>query len=292
MPTISAQARLCQEATLREADTPTHIPGALATTPTYAISSEAFMLSLPNGLRFHYQRGEGCRFAREAHVTDAEVALFFNGSVYGAIAWINGLLPLHASSVVHNGRIYAFTGVSGAGKSTLTAALASRGFTIFSDDVLVLDPADPAAILGLPGHKQLKLWGDALALTGRSATRKVREDLDKYYADDLAFAASDPLPVARLYTLHSHGSEGPDIRRVTGISRFGHIRDAYYRPHFCAAIADNQNYFIATSRISQALDINIFQRPRDKTLFDAGVAMIAAHIRATPGDELSPRGGR
>ena len=166
----AALALLRREAILGEGHVPSEIDGALTVTPTYAISRQALLLTLPNGLRFHYRRGRGCAFARDGGVSDEEVELFFNGSVYGAIAWINGLVPLHASSVIHDGRVYAFTGVSGAGKSTLVSALANLGFAIFSDDVLVLVPGDGARAHGLPGHKRLKLWGNSLKLTGRDAT--------------------------------------------------------------------------------------------------------------------------
>lgn len=273
-------ARLTAETGLREGDVPVALDDALVATPTYAITHDAFLLTLPTGLRFYYRQGEGCSFAREPHVSDAEITLFFNGSVYGAIAWINGLVPLHASSVLHDGRVHAFTGISGAGKSTLVAALAAEGFTVFSDDVLVLDLSDPAQIVGLPGHKQLKLWEDALALTGRSGTRRVRNGLDKYYADDVAFASLAPMPVVRLYMLRSKGEAGPLIAPVTGMARLNEIRAAYYRPHFCAAIVENRNFFATASRIGQALDLHLFQRPRDKALFADGVAMIAEHIRS------------
>ena len=74
------------------------------------------------------------------------------------------------------------------------------------------------------------------------------------------------------------------------MTRFQHVRAAYYRAHFCAAIADNQGFFARTTRIGQGLDINIFQRPYEDKLFDAGVALIAEHIRgSTGGDRASTR---
>lgn len=52
----------------------------------------------------------------------------------------SGYLPLHASSVVANGRAYVFAGKSGSGKSTIAAALLDRGCEFLADDrVLIVD---------------------------------------------------------------------------------------------------------------------------------------------------------
>jgi len=75
------------------------LEGALTEAPTFAISENAFQLKLPSGLRFHYQRGDGVTVSKPENISDSEVGLFLNGSVYGAIAWFNGYVPLHTSGV-------------------------------------------------------------------------------------------------------------------------------------------------------------------------------------------------
>ncbi|MEY2926421.1 MAG: hypothetical protein RL367_898, partial [Pseudomonadota bacterium] len=230
------------ETALAEGATPQSLTGALAETPTYAITRDAFLLKLPNGLRFHYQRGKGVTVSRPANVTDAEVSLFFNGSVYGAIAWLNGFVPLHASGVVHDGRVHAFTGHSGAGKSTLAAALGSRGLPLLADDILVLDMGDPDTIICHPGHKQIKLWGDALQLTGTIAGAQVRPGLDKFFAVPPGGNHDRSLPLAHLSFLEEH-AKTPMLTPVIGADRFNHARAAFYRPGFCNAIAENRNLF-------------------------------------------------
>jgi len=61
-----------------------------------------------------------------------------------------GLL-VHAGAAVHGARAVVFAGVSGAGKSTLSRILAAAGFTILSDDRVVLrTDADPVTAWGTP----------------------------------------------------------------------------------------------------------------------------------------------
>ncbi|MES2054944.1 MAG: hypothetical protein V4564_03315 [Pseudomonadota bacterium] len=283
MAISAGMARLQAEAGLREGAVPASLPDALTVTPTYEISPNAFLLRLPTGLAFHYRRGVGTTYARPAGMADGEVSLFFDGSVYGAIAWLNGLVPLHASAISYAGNVYAFTGVSGEGKSTLVAALAQRGLTVCSDDVLVLDLSDPGQVIAVPGHKRLKLWADALTLTGRQSDDAVRPGIDKFYiADQIEFDAQ-PLPIRRLYMLESIVNADPGIAPITGAERFTALRSAYYRPQFCGAIADQADYFATAARLSAAIAISRFNRSRETADFAAGISMIEADIRGATG---------
>lgn len=279
MPQPASLALLAAESTVREGDVPKTIPGTLKEMPTFAIARDAFLLRLPSGLRFHYRQGNGVTYARPDHVTDPEVSLFLNGSVYGAIAWINGLVPLHASAVVHDGRAHAFSAHSGAGKSTLAAALGARGFPLLADDVLVLDLSDPGQVMCLPGHKQLKLWHDAVALTGAAPGAQVRPDLDKYYTAPPGGHHPAPVPLSDLYFLEDNAKSGCNVAPVSGTASFTLARTAFYRPHFCAAVTDSRDLFAILSRIATQVRIARFDRPRRKELFEEGVSAMVGAIR-------------
>lgn len=270
---------LASEHKTREGPVPETIPQALKEMPTFSISMDAFLLRLPNGLKFHYEKGKGVTVSRLVDTPDHEVALFLNGSVYGAIAWINGLVPLHASAVEHEGRVYAFTGHSGAGKSTLAAALGGHGLPLFADDVLVLDFTQPSGIICFPGHKKLKLWGDAIELTGASAGAQVRTGLDKFYSDPQGGFSADPLPLSSLFFLEENAQSEITAKPVSGIERFTIAQTAFYRPHFCSAILGKKELFEICSRFSREVEITRFERPRRKELFAAGAAMIAGMIK-------------
>ncbi|MFO0993125.1 MAG: hypothetical protein U1E67_14465 [Hyphomicrobiales bacterium] len=236
------------------------------------------MLRVPNGLVLHYRRGEGVTASRPASVAQSEIALFLNGSVYGAIAWINGFIPLHASAVVHKGKVHAFAGPSGYGKSTLAAALGQRGMALFADDVLVLDLSDPRDIKCLPGHKQLKLWDDALQLTGAQPGPQVREKLAKFYAKPTGGVESKALPLEHLTFLRLEARNLQRPVALKGAERLNALHAAFYRRKFCAAIMEHRTIFMALARIGAAIPMSVFDRPLDKTLFDTGVGMIVEAI--------------
>lgn len=271
-------AQLLTEAEIREGAPPATLSDAIARTPTYEISPDAFLLRVPNGLLLHYRRGEGVTASRPPDVASTEVSLFLNGSVYGAIAWINGYIPLHASAVVHEERVHAFTAHSGHGKSTLAAALGLRGMPLFTDDVLVLDLSDPREIICLPGHKQMKLWDDALRLTGAKRGEAVRDKITKYYAVPQGGIADNPLPLAQLTFLQSHARTPENPVAVKGAERMIFLLSALYRRRFCQQIVEHRSTFTALQRIGAAIPMTVFDRPLDKSRFNEGVELITASI--------------
>lgn len=275
----NAQILMSTESVAQEGPTSEKLAFALAETPSIALSRDAFLLNLPSGLRFHYAQGYGVRFSRPDTVTDAEVKLFLNGSVYGAIAWINGFLPLHTSAVIQDGKVHAIAGDSGAGKSTLAAALSIRGLPLFADDVLVLDMSNDMQIVALPGHKQLKLWADALALTELTAGERVSESMEKYFVEPPLIDQARPLPLAALYFLDDHAQSVPTLSLIGGAERFKALSSALYRPEFCAILVEKKDLFLQISRLARELEMCRFDRPRNRDLFSKGADFIASAIR-------------
>jgi hypothetical protein len=278
MSATDAMSLLAREARVREGPVPPSLAGTLSEAATYAIARDAFLLRLPNGLSYHYERGKGVAVSRPEAVSEDEVALFLNGSVYGAIAWINGFVPLHAASVVYGVGVHAFSGPSQIGKSTLAARLGTRGLPLFCDDVLVLDLGNPDIIMCVPGHRQSKLWNDALFLTGAEAGQRVRQSMDKYYAAPPGGVWGTPLPLHRLNILEFRAREQARFHALKGAERFARVSSSFYRPHFGAALLDKRALFDIVDRISRQVRLSLFDRPKDKAMFEDGVSLVAEAI--------------
>lgn len=242
------------------------------------LEADTFLLHTADGLRYCYRKGEGITICRDGAADASEEQLWLNGSVYSAVACINGLLPIHASAIAHQGRIFAFTGPSGSGKSTLIAALGKLGLPMFCDDTLVLDLSDPERIICLPGHKRLKLTPEALALTGAKRAEKVGQDTDKYYAGAAAGDVATPLPLAELLFLEA----GPAmaIERLSGSERFVRTRDDHYTAGLFAAARqfDRASQFAHRVRLARQISMSRFIRPWDSTLFHQGAEFAARYI--------------
>ena len=129
--------------------------GGQAVDPDHDLIAEGqYLLRCASGYGYHYRPAKGITIERPAHDADPdEEFLWLNGSVYAAVACLNGLYPLHASAVEFEGQVYAFNGPSGAGKSTLVSALGQSGLPLFCDDTLLLDLSAPGPVIALPGQR-------------------------------------------------------------------------------------------------------------------------------------------
>lgn len=278
MAQSSAMDLLERETRFAYGTVPHELDGAVLNECSWALSGNEFLLRAEGEDYFHYRKGAGVTIERDPARDGSDIALWLSGSVYSAVASINGLLPIHASSVCHEGRVYAFTGPSGAGKSTLVTALAACGLPLFGDDTLVLDLSDPDRILCLPGHKRLKLTQEAIVLTGASAQEPVGQDIAKFYARPTAVYRGEPLPLAELIFLERGEEAG--FARITGAERMMRFQDDHYTAlHFAAARAfDREAHFEHLARVSRQIEMSRFVRAWDISRFEDGVECALRYI--------------
>jgi hypothetical protein len=84
------------------------------------------------------------------------------GHVLSYVLLLQGVEPIHATVLARDGHGIAVLGDSGYGKSTLAAAFLANGWSVVTDDLLVLDAATGPP-LAMPGLPRLKLWPEAVA---------------------------------------------------------------------------------------------------------------------------------
>ena len=100
--------------------------------------------------------GKLVRWRKLQEVSDEVLLTYLIGQVLSFCLLTRGIEPLHATAVVIDGEAVAFLGNSGAGKSTLAATFVQRGYSLLTDDVLVLQP-DGNKLLAHPSLPRLKL---------------------------------------------------------------------------------------------------------------------------------------
>lgn len=154
-------------------------------------------------------------------LTIDDAATYLLGPVLGLLLRLRGVTCLHASAVAIGGRAVGFIGAEGAGKSTTAAAMARRGFTVISDDVVALaehggeffvHPAYPYLCLWPESVASLYGSPDALPRFSRSYEKRCLS-LDK---QKLVFA-THALPLAAIYILGDRRTDpAPVIEPVSG----------------------------------------------------------------------------
>lgn len=274
-----AIALLARESRVREGAVPHELGGIPVAPGQDLLAGEAYLLRTLSGYGYFYARGEGVTIEREAWADPLEEALWLGGSVYSAIAGIHGLLPVHASAVAWKGRVHAFTGASGAGKSTLIAALGAQDLPLFSDDTLVLDIADPARIMCLPGHKRLKLTGEAVRLTGAAVEGHVGAMTGKFYCTPPGGTVREALPLAGISYIED--GEPLSFAPIGGAERIARLNDDHFTAaNFARAQAlDLAGRFALFARLAPAIAMTRLTRPRSPARFADTAAAIANRVK-------------
>lgn len=269
---------MARETRLRSGAVPRTMGGEPIPDSARRFGGGQFVLRTGTGFGFHYVPGEGVAVERGAEADPAEEELWRLGSVYAAVACLNGLYPIHASAVAWQGRVHAFTGPSGAGKSTLVAELGQRGLPMFCDDTLLLSLDDPARLIALPGHKRLKLTDHALALTGSAAQDPVGADTGKSYVAPPAGVISEPLPLASLIFLEE--GTAPAWETITGAERFARLADDHYTQALYgeAQRPDLARLFGLRARLAQQVAMARLIRPRSPAGFAESVDLAARRL--------------
>lgn len=146
------------------------------------------------GEQRHYLRyADGTRFYVDAAsariwatwpdpLTLEDTATYLLGPVLGFYLRLRGLVCLHGSAALLDGRCIAFVGPAGAGKSTLAAALAANGTPIVTEDVACLDEADGGFVVR-PGYPRIRLWEDSARLLAAGGLPALTPNWDKRYLE-------------------------------------------------------------------------------------------------------------
>ena len=274
-----AVALMARETRVREGSVAREIAGEAVADDRWMLRGEEFLFRTIEGIGLHYRRGDGITLDCPAGIDQRTIALWLNGTLYAAIAAINGLFPFHASAVEHRGRVHAFTGTAGAGKSTLVAALGRTGFAQFCDDTLILDISGDGPPVCLPGHKRLKLWPEGVALAGVEPGELVAHDYRKHFVEPASGTIAEPLPLAELVFLE-RGDE-PLVAPLGGAERIGRLQD----DHYTAELWRQANYqqrterFATLAALARRIAMQRFVRPFEPARFAEGIDHIAAHIR-------------
>ena len=240
------------------------------------------IIAIPDIARFHVESGSRIVVDAELGAAPRNVRLYLLGSVMGLLLHKRGLMPLHASAVAVEGRAVAFMGPSGAGKSTLAARLHDLGLTVIADDVVVIRFDGEGRPLAMPGLPRLRLWKDALELSGRHPSGFARsyagdDDWEKYDVPLTRPESDQGMELAALYLL----AEGDtlDIAPLSGLATAEAVFANTYRGAFVTEAGDARAHWQSCLSLVQRVPVFSFTRVRGFERIDAQVEELLAHAR-------------
>lgn len=185
----------------------------------------------------------------------ADIRVFLLGTVFAALCYRRGLLPLHASCVRIGGRAVALAGASGMGKSTLAAALMRRDHAVLADDVTVLDTTAVGGPWVLPTFPRLRLRHDSLLRTGLptdDADRGGPADGKYHLPIETGFCAQ-PLPLAAVFHLEPVGDRTDRRpRRLHGAEAAAWVGRDLHRNRMIPHLGEAHRVMPATATVARA----------------------------------------
>lgn len=210
----------------------------------WQVSAREFSMQVKGVGSFYAADGHTVLYRPEANASWESVALFLNGSVYGAILHQRQLMPLHGSCFSYNGRSIMLSGESGAGKSSLTVTFCRNGATFLTDDVTPVTLKDNTPFL-FARSDRVKLWDSSmkqLDIAGETRYPLVVQDGKYYYPMDPAKSEEHELHMVMVVELAK--TKAVRSRRLTGTEAFQMLRNQVYRWEYLVAMPQTEAYYM------------------------------------------------
>jgi hypothetical protein len=161
------------------------------------------------------------------------VRLYVLATVMAAILLHRNSLPLHASAIKQGESLVLIMGDSRAGKSTTLAGLHKNGYTVFSDDVVVLQK-DVSGVVASASYPMIKLWDDTLEKMNDSRFEdrsfRIQQNLDKYGFFFHDHFDRNRYPVKKVFVLKVQDISDLTHRSLSGKDAFEALIGQVYRP--------------------------------------------------------------
>lgn len=198
-----------------------------------------FLLNMPGIARYIATEGNEVIIDAYPGSDPGTVRLFCLSITMAAVLTQRHKILLHSSAIIFNEKLVLFLGDSGAGKSSIAAELSKRNYTIFSDDVCVLEPRSEKnnEVLAFSSYPMMKLWDDTVKELNNlkfDKIYKIRPELEKYGHFFHEKFITKPYPIKKIFVLNptDNEQEGYSFRKLKGMEAFEKLSIHTYRRQF------------------------------------------------------------
>jgi hypothetical protein len=247
-----------------------------------SIFPDGALLNIPEAGRYFMTGGSELIVELGEGVSERNVRLYLLGSAFAAILHQRSLLPLHANAVIVDGKAIGFMGHPGAGKSTLAAWFHDNGFDVLADDVCVTRTAKGARPVASPGIPRLRLWREALEVSGRDAADFERsfDDMEKYTVPTKDNVPGAGVELSHLYVLEKPDSEGAgEVSRLEMVEAVHALVANTYRGAYVPMMGKTQEHLLACVELAKQVPVFRASRRWGFEHFDAEAESLASHAR-------------
>ncbi len=236
------------------------------TTANYRFDNGRFLFHVPETAIYSITSGTHITVIPYPGADEAKIRLFLLGTCMGVLLMQRGILPLHGSAVVIDGKVYAIVGESGAGKSTLAAAFVRAGYPLMTDDVIAVSLShDSAAAIVYPSYPQQKLWEESIEQLGLHSHNysSIYQRVNKYAVPIRSQFCREPLPLAGVVELIKASEPEPSLKAYNRLEGLHVLNVHTYRNSLLHLLNLQQWQFQSIARLASGLPVYQLRRPAD-----------------------------
>jgi hypothetical protein len=246
-------------------------------TSAVKVTGEDAHVEIPRLVRFQVKGGREIAVDPARGASPRELRNCLLGPAFALVLHHRGLLPLHASGVLVDGRGVLFAGPSGIGKSTLAAHFRTRGYPILADDTAVLSAVDATGYRAWRGTSWLNLRVDAADRFGyrRSSDELEIDRAGKVQVPFAADSGSEGVPVAVVYVL---GDGPPGIVRLRGMEAVQAVVSNTFAESYLTFLRLGAAHLTRWTAFAERSAIFAVSRRRGYDVFDDEAAALERHF--------------
>ncbi len=225
-------------------------------------ASETILFRIPEVAVYAIQGGKRIVVSPCGAADPDQIRLYILGSAMGVLLMQRGILPLHGSAVVIDGKAYAFCGQSGAGKSTLASAFGELGRPLVTDDVIAVSFDGQGRPYVTPSYPQQKLWQASLEQLGMDARRykPLFQEVNKYAVPVVQQFAGEPVQLAGLFELRLGDKAEHRLERLSPLESLPVLFAHTYRNYLIPMMGLGQWHLDMTAKLAGSLWLARWER--------------------------------
>jgi hypothetical protein len=230
----------------------------------FRLNQTEFSMNVEGVASFYASRGNYVSMVVDPKATNANIELYLNGSVYGAILHQRKIMPMHGSCFVFNNKGIMLCGESGAGKSSLTASFVLDRNEFLTDDVTPILFSNGKPLIWTMSDR-IKLWEDSLIQLNENKEKLVRIDpeTEKFYYPLKSYKDSTFI-LNHIFLIEIHDKSDILFQEIKGAEKVTALRNEIYRLEYLQGMRENEVfYFNNLVKISKTIKITKLLRPKD-----------------------------
>lgn len=215
---------------------------------------------------FVMEQGEKITYQLKEECDPGKINQMFLGFVMSIIMIQRGMVALHGSGIIVEGKTVVISGVSGAGKSTLAAEFLNRKGIFLADDTVAIK-LHKDRVYAQPGYPQQKICADTITKTDRQRGELVllpslgKKEKEKFGLRLREGYCTEERELSAIFILQPGEVEQVEMQEITGSEKIKYLIDNIYKRRIYLEVGMPREVFNQCVQVANKVKIYTLTRP-------------------------------